>query len=552
MFSGKCLITRKRRRQAWVRKPDRESVQFNRRTLAPVLYRHQVTTMRLASRDSNRFSRNSAALPRAERPRLRKWGMFAAAVALQISVASAAAQTVTLPTVRAFGPGPEEAMLQRLVHEMREDYVKDTITLHGTAASTERDQARNHALRVLGRLDALLLAGVTHKQFNELLSAKDSTDSLLVLAGERHLPDDPLPRDILQAIRTVSDDQTACFALGAITHARLTMQGYQEVKALVEQIRVGVGDSADVRRRHVNVACVVEEMQERAPARSLAAAVAHERTANRPQRAMKLDTLMRAATAVVILRKLSTRTLAPVTSREQAAAFWRQRGIAPLNVGSVAGSGKSGVAFTELASPLLQVVRVSVNAVLAAEKKEKATGTAATPAARQTAEVSARAIAAEPEKPSAEIQRLLTGGGLFNVNFAWPALFRDWNDGSVDVMGLVVPRFGLTAPVLGASSVDTTTLNADLGLELHGKVLDLIDGVGTVAQFRWAYATGARGYMESLGVSGHGVTYLTASFGFLFGRQYLVTASRALGGPKMIRQMPWQVGVTVVRLPTAP
>jgi hypothetical protein len=77
--------------------------------------------------------------------------------------------------------------------------------------------------------------------------------------------------------------------------------------------------------------------------------------------------------------------------------------------------------------------------------------------------------------------------------------------------------------------------------------------VGVVTQVRWANARGSRNFVESLGLPGkHNVTYATASFGFLFGKQYLITASRGIGGPAAIRRSPWQVGLTVVRLPVSP
>jgi hypothetical protein len=145
----------------------------------------------------------------------------------------------------------------------------------------------------------------------------------------------------------------------------------------------------------------------------------------------------------------------------------------------------------------------------------------------------------------------LTGGGLFNISFAYPVLYKDWLNGATDVMLLAVPRFGMTAPILGATSADSATINLDAGLELHAKLLDFEDGVGVVTQIRWANARGSRNFVSTLGLPNkHALNYATASVGFLFGKQYLVSASKPFGGPKVIRNTPWQVGLTIIRLPS--
>ena len=134
----------------------------------------------------------------------------------------------------------------------------------------------------------------------------------------------------------------------------------------------------------VNVSCgMTLALQERLPARVTAGLRLSER---RTDVAAKLDTLARFATAVVIQRKISgagrkRHGMFPLTNRPQAEAFWQQRGLAPLNVGSISGSGSSGVVYTEFVSPLLQAVRVSVNAVLVAEEQAEAPA-AETPAVR--------------------------------------------------------------------------------------------------------------------------------------------------------------------------
>ena len=263
-----------------------------------------------------------------------------------------------------------------------------------------------------------------------------------------------------------------------------------------------------------------------------------EKALGNEKRAAKLDTLMRAATAVVIQRKLVERHWFPVMSSAEAEAFWRQRGWAPLNVGSLSGTGASGVVFTELASPLLQAWRVSVNAVLVANSGTSTTppptGATTTPASDPTT----------PEQRN--IARLLAGGGLFNVSFTWPIASISWRSIGSDVMWLFAPRFGVTAPVLGSSGIDSSTVNADVGMELHAKVLDAEHGAGVVVQTRLATAAGSRDFVRSVGVTGRYVTYATTSVGFLFCTKYLLTASKAWGGPRVIAKQPWQTGITVV------
>lgn len=461
-----------------------------------------------------------------------------------ISARETGGQAITLPTVRTFGPGPEEAVLHRLIREVRADYSKDTLPDAGGATGSG---ARETAFRLLPRLDRLSVASLSWAQLWELQDAESTTDSLEVLAGSQHLADDPVPRGMLDALRRLAGEASSpCALLGESDRNSVS-------KELAT--RSTGADTASTEVRSISkLGCIIRRLYvaEGAPSLLLSSirsdAVARQENA----RAARLDTLARVATAVVILRKVNGRIFAPVTSREQAAAFWRQQGLAPLNVGSISGSGKAGVAFTELASPLLQAVRVSVNAVLAAAQTPQG-GVQALPPSATGGATSAPEDPPSGPASSAAIQRLLTAGGLFNVSFAWPFAQLDNRDGNTGVIGLIVPRFGVTAPVLGTPAADSTTLNADIGFELHAKVLDLVDGVGLIAQTRFATTRGSQQFVESLGVAGkRQVSYGSASFGFLFGRQYLVTASRAIIGPKVIREAPWQIGLTVVRLPTSP
>ncbi len=85
------------------------------------------------------------------------------------------------------------------------------------------------------------------------------------------------------------------------------------------------------------------------------------------------------------------------------------------------------------------------------------------------------------------------------------------------------------------------------------KAVDLTDGVGLIAQIRGASAHGPEAFISSIGVPDRSrIQYLSGSFGFLFGKQYLLTASRAFMGPRTLRDAPWQIGLTGVRLSASP
>lgn len=446
--------------------------------------------------------------------------------ALAAASATLDAQGITLPTVRSFGAGPEEANLYRLVDEVRELLL----------AAFQGDSTHSRFVVARRRLDRLMLASLTSRQYDGLLRAPEDEEALVVLAGSRYKPDDLVPSSLLKAARSVSNDLSACTRFDVEEQTSITTAQAQRRIPTKNLLSAG---------GNLRLGCALREIDEREPSRALSGLLTEPQIASRPTLVTKLDTLMRVGTAVVIRRKLETRLFAPIRGREQAAAFWRQRGSAPLNVGSVTGSSRSGVAFTELASPLLQAVRMSVNAVLAADKASAET----TPADASTAaRLQPQARAALPAGSESSIQRLLSGGGLVNINLAWPVLYRGAGEGAVDVMLLLVPRFGFTAPILGATSDDATTVSMDLGVELHTKVLDIKDGSGIVGQVRLANARGANGFVAALGIPDKSsVTYATASVGFLFGKEYMITVSKAFAGPAPIRRPPFQIGLTVLR-----
>jgi hypothetical protein len=396
-------------------------------------------------------------------------------------------QTVTLPSIRATGPSPEVRVLRRYIAVARTMY--DTAS--GDTATKRKATALNQAL------DRLALAPVSKAQARRLLAATSVEDTTRILHGV--LPEAP-DRAVLGALRALRAGRDT-----SAKSADFEEVSEYETGSLLESLR--------------------EEEADR-------------------ERAGILDTLSMVARAAVVERKLRARVFAPVGSREQAMAFWRQPGFSTLNVGAVSGTSRSGAAFTELASPFLHAVRVSVNAVLSAEKEE---GAAEGPADGQ-------AGAAQAEEPTSEstINRFVNGGGLLNVAFAWPAAHFNVPNGAFSAMVLAVPRFGATVPALGANQRDSTLLY-DLGTEVHLKSVDMVDGVGVFFQTRLARAGGSGKFGELLGVERgrNHFEYATLSTGLFFGNRYLITASRTLLGPETLRELGWQVGVTAMRAPAS-
>ena len=95
-------------------------------------------------------------------------------------------------------------------------------------------------------------------------------------------------------------------------------------------------------------------------------------------------------------------------------------------------------------------------------------------------------------------------------------------------------------------------LNADLGPRFTPRP--------SISSTAWARSSrraqdmsrGNGDYVKSLGVSRPALAYGTISLGFVFIEQYMITASKAVLGPTVITNSPWQVGVTIVRLPSTP
>jgi hypothetical protein len=261
------------------------------------------------------------------------------------------------------------------------------------------------------------------------------------------------------------------------------------------------------------------------------------------QRAL-LDSVAAAAEAAITEREIRTRIWAPVRSREAALSFWRQSRFSTLNIGAVS-FDNNGAAFSELAAPFLHAVRVSINAVVAAGGGDKTTDDGTTSGTGGEGQTGDEAPAgADPPT----VGRFVNGGGTLNVAFAFPLAHVGFPRDAFDAMVLFAPRVGGTPKALGANTRDETLL-IDSGVEFHVKSTDLTDGVGVFFQTRYAFAGGSGEFGDLVGLKGRhdSFDYLTASVGMILGGKYLVTASRVLEGPRTLRDLKWQVGITAMK-----
>jgi hypothetical protein len=250
-----------------------------------------------------------------------------------------------------------------------------------------------------------------------------------------------------------------------------------------------------------------------------------------PRRA-RLDTLARVARLVVIERKLG-RVVMPVLTTDQARVFWRQNGVSPLNMAGVTGGGTTGAAFTELASPLLHAVRLSLSTVFASSNE--------TPAAPTTPPAPAPVTG-----DATELTRFLSGGGQLNVGGAWPILFGRTSTGSIGGMLLFAPRLSGTLSALGATTEDANAF-VDPAVELHVTSVDALEGVGFYAQVRTGHVVGGDGIKATFGTTRSKFEYAHVAAGLLFGNKYLLAAGKPIRGPASLMEREWQVGVTVLR-----
>jgi hypothetical protein len=383
------------------------------------------------------------------------------------------AQAISLPSIRTTGPSPEAVLLQRMITQVRRVYDEPT-----------RTGQHEHAERVLNRL---AIAGVSEHDIDVLGTDSISQarkDSILA----RYYPDEKDAGRLRAYQRSLASTRTS---------ERSDDVDEYETGELIRQLRLRERD---------------------------------------PEVVAQLDSLSRVARAVVIDRKLQTRHFFPVHSREQALVFWKQPGFSTLNIGFVAGTGGEGVAYTELASPFLHFVRISVNTVLAATEKEDA----------KTADVQD-----EPGPDEAAMMRFVNGGGLLNIAFSAPLYNRVFGGDKATVMVLAHPRFGGTLPALGASERDST-LVYDAGAELHVVSVDAVGGAGLSVMMRGGLAGGSGNFGQLLGAERNNFAYATLTAGLSLGNRYVINVGRTLMGPNALRSRGWQLGVTALRGPAGP
>jgi hypothetical protein len=439
---------------------------------------------------------------------------------LPIFARSSQSQGITLPSVRVGGPSPEVRKLLQLLEDSRLWY-----------DSTSNDAATRTKFKMLSSLRLrYATAPFTDSQLKELGGSPTSDRQWLALYRGRLRGQDLVTfGEVLRLAAEFTNQQQDPHVSEESKNRQFafTFSGdstrqegdeTKEVRAIDEQATIIIAEPLLTRERD-------EILRGR------------------------LDTLSRIARLVVIERELATRHLAPVRGHEQAAVFWQQQGVSPLNLGSVSGGGNNGAAHTELASPLLHAIRVSLNAIVAGAKESSPSPASAIIGARAAGRLYA-ADDASGSPPSSEtaLTRFVDGGGLFNLALAWPAWHKGASNGAIDGMLLVAPRISGTLPALGASARDST-LFVDGGVELHLRSTDIADGVGLFSQLRFSEAAGTKNFGDLMGVLGgkNHFAYIQFAAGFLLGGKYLVTAGRTLSGPRSLRNLAWQVGVTVIR-----
>lgn len=401
--------------------------------------------------------------------------IFAALIVVTAPLDSITSQAVTLPTMRAGGASSAECHFLRNLSAGQVLFANLGMTATSPAAGTQ-------LTTVLGTLHAFAPRSAADDNFR---FAKPTSEDLRSLFAPQEGCDD---HEVQNAIRTLTNSP-----------------GGSAFK-VVE-----------------NLALVLDSLRS-SEANPMVAAFLHRTLIN--------------ARAVLTEEEVRRRWLFPVRSREQATVFWRQEAFTLLGVGAVGASASGGTAYTELASPLLHAVRVSVSAIVAADEDETDSDDGDT-------------APDAPEANDAALSRFVTGGGLVNIGFALPAFVFKVPDEKFTTMLLLAPRFGATLPALGATKTDTTLLY-DAGVELHLHSRDAVDGVGVLLQIRSAYSGGTSRFGELLGVSNgkDHFGYSTLSAGFLFAGKYMITASRSVLGPRSLRDRGWQVGLTAISAPT--
>ena len=459
-----------------------------------------------------------------------------AAVTQLVSGSRAYAQGITLPSTRTIGPSAAVQYLVRMVDEA-DLWLKS-------------DQPGYEGLQMVRY--RLLLAPFRQEAL-ETIAANPTTETIWAALYDRELRAGN--RDVMMAVRK-SVQGTAGLdprAQSALLVFALTGEELTETSGDLEIARANLFrqvDQLSQARRDSSkpVASVTETVRSlttaphaKKPPRVVSEteaiylpSIVAEKTMDGELKA-RLDSLGRLARLVVIERKLD-RGWFPVHSTEQARVFWRQRGFSPLNVGALTGSGTAGAAYTELASPLLHAIRLSLNTVLATSENND--------------DDSSGNGEANTGGDETELTRFLNGGGQVNVGAALPAYSFGTRNGAFSFLALLAPRVGATVGALGAVESDRSAF-IDPAVELHLGSSDASERVGFFAQLRSGYAAGGRDFGEALGLEGgdRAFAYANAAVGLVFADRYLLSAGRSIAGPKPLQRLGWQVGITVIRSP---
>jgi hypothetical protein len=243
----------------------------------------------------------------------------------------------------------------------------------------------------------------------------------------------------------------------------------------------------------------------------------------------KIDSASAYSLVLASRRRIWQRKLFPVTSREDAVAYWRQESVSTLNWGGISGGLSSGAVYSELVSPLLHAVRVSVYGVIAAAEDDGVS---------------------EEGASQATLERFVNGGGLVNVAFTWPFLHvGEPSGGTFDFAAFLAPRVGASIPILGGAAAPDTSSVYDIGAELHGRTIDFFDGVGVFGQIRAGVAGGSTNFFEAMGLGDRrqAFTYSTGGLGLLLGNKVAVLVTTTIGGPKSVRDFGTRLSVTAFK-----
>jgi hypothetical protein len=465
-------------------------------------------------------------------------------------VRSAGAQAITLPTARAVGPSAAVKRLVQLVDATSNLYSPTTETAKYDVLSVVRYR--------------LLLAPFTQAQLENIAGA-DNRPTKARIWAELYAKDIQRGQAELAVAlrRTVDEIRAPGSAEADAVYIEIALTGLANLPpntTLAQYIadRRAAARAIIAKAPNANVEAAIRsvfrsgcenQQTQTPPCVSLPTMVSEEETTllpamlaemeTKPDIKAVLDTLGRTALAVVLERETSTWWF-PVRSTAQGEVFWKQQGWSPLNIASINAGKTSTAAFTELASPLLNGVRLSLSSVVAAGKSSNANAQGASTAA------GAAAAAATTGDESA-VSQFLSGGGQANIGAAWPLLARRWEQGDVASIFFIAPRVGGTLTTVGTVQQDPSAF-VDPGLEWHGAWVDGGQGTGLFLQSRASYAIGGKSFLDGMGAS-HNFWYGTFAGGLMFGGKFLITANRVLGGPSSLLQSKWQIGVTTTRGP---